>query len=142
MITGLEHAALSVSDLDRSLTFYRDRLGMAVVRVIEPGEAGDLGRIVGMKGARARIAHLERGGMMLELFEYVEPRGRPDRDDRTQADLGFSHVGFRSTDVVGDYRRLCAEGVRFLGAPVEFRPGVWVVYFRGPDGEICELRQS
>jgi len=24
---------------------------------------------------------------------------------------------------------------------VEFRPGVWIVYFHGPDGEVCELRQ-
>jgi hypothetical protein len=32
--------------------------------------------------------------------------------------------------------------VRFLGKPVEFRPGVWIFYFFGPDGEVCEMRQT
>lgn len=142
MIEGLEHAALSVSNLDRSLGFYCDTLGMSLVRIIEPGQAGDLGRVVGIEGAKARIAHLRMGDFMLELFEYREPVGRPMPHDRTQADIGFAHVGFRSTDVLRDSRRLRAAGVEFLGEPVEFRPGVWVVYFRGPDGEVCELRQT
>jgi len=25
---------------------------------------------------------------------------------------------------------------------VEFRPDVWVAYFYGPDGEVCEIRQK
>ena len=32
--------------------------------------------------------------------------------------------------------------LRFLSDPVEFRPGVWVVYFLGPDGEVVELRRD
>ena len=53
-----------------------------------------------------------------------------------------THIGFVSTDVRADYARLKGQGVTFFGEPVEFRPGVWVVYFYGPDGEVCELRQS
>jgi hypothetical protein len=34
------------------------------------------------------------------------------------------------------------SGVEFISAPVEFRPGVSVVCFRGPDGDVCELRQG
>jgi len=79
---------------------------------------------------------------MLELFEYTEPRGRGSPEDRSQADLGYIHAGFTSTDVRGDYAALSERGVAFIGEPVEFRPGVWIVYFRGPDGETCELRQA
>ena len=32
--------------------------------------------------------------------------------------------------------------VEFISEPVEFRPGVWIVYFCGPDGEVCELRET
>jgi catechol 2,3-dioxygenase-like lactoylglutathione lyase family enzyme len=101
-----------------------------------------LGVITGMPGARARIAHLELGGMMLELFQYLEPAAKSLARDRAQADKGYIHMGLRSDDGRGDYTRLRARGVEFLSEPVEFRSGVWVVYFRGPDGEVCELRQG
>jgi lactoylglutathione lyase len=142
MIKGMEHVALSVQNLDRSLSFYKDLLGMDVVRQVEAGPEMGLGDIVGIPGCSARIAHLEIAGFMLELFEYTDPRGIPLAEDRTQADHGFTHLGFTSTDARSDYASLKDAGVEFLGEPVEFRPGVWVVYFYGPDREVCELRQA
>ena len=143
MITSLEHTALSVRDLERSLAFYRDVLGMKVIRELEPGLGGEkLGILTAMPHCRAWIVHLDLGGSILELFQYFAPEGRPIPLDRQQADLGFIHIGLSSTDVYGDYRRLKAHRVEFLSEPVEFRPGVSMVYFRGPDGEVCELRQS
>jgi glyoxylase I family protein len=142
MITKLEHVALSVGDLERSLAFYRDVLGFEVIRIIEPRDDPKLGEIAGIPGARARIAHLKMGGNMLELFQYVEPEGRPVPGDRRQADHGVVHLGLASDDARADCRRLKECGVEFLSEPVEFRQGVWVVYFRGPDGEICELRED
>jgi catechol 2,3-dioxygenase-like lactoylglutathione lyase family enzyme len=136
----LEHAALSVSDLDRSIAFYRDRLGLRLARVIESDAGSKLGEIVGIPGCRARIAHLESEKGMLELFEYRKPRGRRRR--RTQADIGLSHIGFATADIHGEYGRLRDAGVNFFSPPVEFRPGAWVAYFRGPDGEVGELRQT
>jgi catechol 2,3-dioxygenase-like lactoylglutathione lyase family enzyme len=141
MIRQLEHVAVSVSDLDRSVAFYCGLLGFELIRLIEPRDDEKMGTIAGLAGARARIAHLKIGANMLELFEYVRPRGK-SIGDRTQADLGCSHIGLRSDDARGDYQRLQAQGVEFISEPVEFRPGVWVVYFRGPDGEMCELRED
>lgn len=142
MITRLEHAALSVSDLDRSVAFYRDLLGFELIRIIEPRDDAMLGTIAGLPNARARIAHLDLGGRMLELFEYVEPRGVPLPSDKPQCDIGCIHIGLSSNDALRDCAQLKEQGVEFLSEPVEFRPGVWVVYFRGPDGEVCELRQA
>ena len=142
MIDQLEHPALSVTDLDRSIAFYRDLLGFELIRIIEPRDDDMLGTIAALPGAKARIAHLQLGGNMLELFEYVQPRGTALPLDRPQSDIGWSHLGLKSNDVPADHRRLRDKGVEFLSEPVEFRPGVWVVYFRGPDGETCELRQT
>lgn len=139
---GIEHAGLSVSNLDRSIAFYRDILGLKVVRIIESHPEMGLGKIVGLPGCSARIAHLKSGKAMLELFEYQKPRGREIPEDRTQADYGFIHIGIKSKDVLKDYAKLKQAGVHFLSEPVEFRKNVWVVYFKGPDGEICELRQT
>ena len=147
MITRMEHTGLSVADLDRSIAFYRDLLGMRVARVIESGPEMPLGEIIGIPRATARIAHLQSGtpeqpGMMLELFEYTVPTGDPIPPGRRQADHGFIHAGFTSTDARADAARLREAGVRFLSDPVEYRTDVWVVYFYGPDGEVCELRQT
>jgi catechol 2,3-dioxygenase-like lactoylglutathione lyase family enzyme len=141
MITRVDHAALSVADLEKSLGFYRDLLGFTVERIIESTPEKRLGDVVGLPGCSARIAHLTSGGTMLELLEYTGPRGRPIRPDETQADQGWSHACFRTTDTRADYARLKAHGVSFIGEPLEYRPGVWIVYFRGPDGEVVELRQ-
>jgi catechol 2,3-dioxygenase-like lactoylglutathione lyase family enzyme len=142
VITGIEHVGLSVADLERSLAFYRDLMGFELLRILECDPDGDLGTVVGMPRCRARVAHLLLDGRMLELFEYAEPSGREQDEDACQADHGWIHMGLTSTDVRGDFKRLREAGVAFLSDPVEFRPGVWIVYFKGPDGEVVELRQT
>ena len=140
-----EHVAISVTSLERSKQFYAEVLGLHVAREIDSPPERGLGEIVGLPGCSARIAHLvpaDGSAFMVELFEYRDPLGRPVARDRTQADIGISHIGFASSDARGDYRRLQELGIECVGAPVEFRPGVWVFYFRGPDGEVCELRET
>jgi catechol 2,3-dioxygenase-like lactoylglutathione lyase family enzyme len=142
MLEGIEHVGLSVSDLDRSIAFYCGLLGLKLARKLEFPSDSRIGEINGMPSSSARIAHLESGKAMLELFEYVEPRGKPIPAGARQADNGYIHIGLTSSDTRADYARLRQSGVEFLGEPVELRPNVWIVYFRGPDGEICELRQT
>ena len=142
MIKGLDHVALSVANLERSIAFYRDNFGFTVIRIIECPPEMRLGDVAGMTGCTARIAHLNAGSTMLELFEYQNPRGSKIADNHKQADHGFIHIGLVSDDVRADYARLAEGGLRFFGAPIEFRPGTWIVYFYGPDGEVCELRQT
>jgi catechol 2,3-dioxygenase-like lactoylglutathione lyase family enzyme len=139
---ALEHPALSVASLERSIAFYRDVLGLELLRIIEVPDRPRLGEVVNIPGCAARIAHLQSGPVILELLEYVTPRGRPVARERTQADLGFTHIGFASTDIHADYARLRRMGVAFYNEPIEYRPGVWNAYFYGPDRETCEMRQS
>jgi catechol 2,3-dioxygenase-like lactoylglutathione lyase family enzyme len=142
MIQGIEHVGLSVSNLERSIEFYCKNLNCAVIRIIEANTNPLLGQVVGMPGCVARIAHLESGPNMLELFEYVSPTGKKIPSDHKQADNGFIHAGFKSSDVRSDYVKLKDQGVVFISEPVEFRKDVWICYFYGPDGEVCELRES
>jgi len=142
MITKLEHVALSVSNLDRSLSFYRDVIGFEFIRFIDCPAEGHLGYVVGIEKCSARIAQLQLGQCILELFEYHDPRGKEISHEHNQADLGFTHMGFTSTDMATDHARLKDNGVEFVNDPIEYRSGVWVCYFYGPDREVCELRQA
>ena len=135
--------ALSVADLERSIGFYTGLFGFEERRRLAADPELPLGRVIGVTGASADIAHLYLGEFMLELFRYRTPEGRALAVERTQADHGYIHFGLRVSEIHDEVERLRASGVRFLSDdPVEFRPGVWVVYFLGPDGEVVELRQA
>ena len=138
----VHHVGLSVSSLERSIAFYRDLLGFELVRIIECPAEGNLGRVAALPGACARLAQLALGDETLELAEYEHPEGRPVAPDHTLADIGFSHICLASDDIAADYVRLLDRGVRFYTDPIEYRPGVHMAYFYGPDGETCELRQA
>ena len=142
MIEGIEHVGLSVSDLDKSIGFYCKYLNCEVIRIIEANTNPLLGKVTGMPGCAARIAHLKSGPNMLELFEYTKPKGKKIPENHKQADNGFIHAGFRSSDVRNDYKKMKRGGVNFISEPVEFRKDVWICYFYGPDGEVCEIRES
>jgi len=137
------HVGITVSDLSRSIAFYRDLLGFTVA--YERGEvmAEYMPRLVGVPGARLKIAGLDLPGLHLDLLEYIEPKG-------TQAagvtyDVGNGHLGFNVDDIWAAYRRLSAAGVRFKSEPVSITQGPntggWGVYFTDPDGVTLEMIQ-
>ena len=143
MILGADHVALSVADMERSIGFYTGLFGFEVRRRLPADPGLPLDKVIGVAGAAADIAHLYLGEFMLELFQYRVPEGRPapTQAPYSQAEHGYIHFGLRVSDIHGETARLRAAGVSFLGDPVEFRPGAWVVYLRGVDGEVVELRQ-
>ena len=80
-VAELFHTGLTVSDLDRSIAFYRDLLGLELVSQWDSGEPY-LRTVVGYPDAELRIAllRLPRGsvgasGHHIELLEYRAPRG-------------------------------------------------------------------
>ena len=141
-VTGLHHASITVADLDRSLHFYRDLLG---VRVTDEGEDSgpELDAITGLSGVRIRYAELDLGGgRLLEVIEHVPPRG--GRLAQHQVDAGASHLALRVDDVDATSARLAAAGVTISGRPTTITaPGAWngarCVYVVDPDGRTVEL---
>jgi catechol 2,3-dioxygenase-like lactoylglutathione lyase family enzyme len=138
------HTGLTVSDLERSLRFWRDGLGMEVV-MRQDKRGGYLEAIVGEAGADVRMAHLAfpAGGHRIELFEYVEPRRIPS--PRRPADVGFAHVCVVCDDIDSLLERMAAHGGSPFTAPVEVDTGANAggrcLYMRDPDGHVLELFQ-
>jgi catechol 2,3-dioxygenase-like lactoylglutathione lyase family enzyme len=142
MSLAMHHVGLNVSSLERSIAFYRDLLGFELLRIVDCPAEGKLHEVAALPGASACLAHLALGGDVLELLEYRQPLGKPIPPDQTLADLGFTHICLSTDDIEADYLRLKQGGVRFYTEPIEYRPGVHMAYFYGPDGETCELRQA
>jgi lactoylglutathione lyase len=134
-----------VSDMDRSLAFYRDLLGMVLVLDIE--RSGEyIEQVVGFPGARLRIVGLKLptgSDHILELIEYRSPRGKPV-DART-CNPGTAHFCFVTNDIQQTYEELSSQGVQFKSPPVLIPTGPstggFDTYFVDPDGITLELSQ-
>jgi catechol 2,3-dioxygenase-like lactoylglutathione lyase family enzyme len=138
----LHHVGLTVSDLEASLRFWGDALGMQTV-MRQERQGGYLEAIVREPGAHVLQAQLElqEGGARVELFQYVQPPGEHVRV--RPRDVGFAHVAVRCTDVDAVLARLVEAGGEAFGDVIEVDAGVnkgaRAVYVRDPDGHVVEL---
>ncbi len=139
MFKRMDHVGMSVKDMERAISFYRDVVGMEKVFDREFDEP--MSRLLGVEGTRVRIVHMRLNNSVVELFDYYSPKGREPRPDPLQSDYGLIHIGFLVEDFQATYQHLLSHGVEFLGEPVEIRPGVFVAYFRGVEHEVCEIRE-
>jgi catechol 2,3-dioxygenase-like lactoylglutathione lyase family enzyme len=144
-LTGIHHTGFTVSDLDRSVAFYRDVIGCEVIAAQEK-EGGYLAEIVGYPDAHVRMAHLRGpdGGHVIELFEYVSPES--NAPPLAVKNVGITHVCFLVDDLPALYDDLVARGVdSFVSPPVLVDTGIntggYGLYLRDPDGIGVELFQ-
>ena len=144
MLKGWHHSNFTVSDMDRSLAFYRDLLGLIVMADQEP-EAAYPARVTGFPGATFRIVFLQLPGEthFLELIQYKTRQGEPLPTATNRP--GAGHICFLVHDLPATYERLTGHGVQFVSPPVLITQGVneggYAVYMRDPDGATIELLQ-
>lgn len=144
-VLALDHVAITVADIDRSLIFWRDLLGLDLTG---RGEVAyeHLDRIVGLDDTRIEWAELAfPGGQVLELFRYLSPAGT--RMAPAPNDPGATHVCLRVRDLDTLCTRLLEAGVRFRSpGPVEIPTGGWRgwrdLYVHDPDGVVVELSEA
>lgn len=139
MILKLHHTGLSVTDLDRSICFYRDLLGMKLLWRLDHRKSPALERVLGLTQVDVSYAMLESPMGRLELFQYHSPQGQPNPPQRPVCDRGITHVAFQVQDIQDLYERLKEKGVRFHSEPQLVREGVTAAYMRDPDGIVVEL---
>lgn len=144
MISSVMTTALTVSDMDRSLAFYRDLLGFKIAAELPPSaerQRWDTYHVAvcRVQGAQIRVIYLEApdGKSHLELIEYLSPKGAaPPR--RGIHEPGTSIVALDLTDSKGAADKLRAAGVEVLSDPVPYTTDDGVssltTYFYDPDG--------
>ena len=138
MIKGINHIGISVSNLDRSIKFYKDLLGMEVaVRRVFEGEQYE--RLLALPGTRGTVALLKSRNAQIELFEFTHPAPKPGDPDRPVCDHGITHICVEVADIEGEYYRLKDAGVAFHCDPLGFFGVAKAIYGRDPDGNVFEL---
>jgi catechol 2,3-dioxygenase-like lactoylglutathione lyase family enzyme len=139
--------AMTVDDLDRSVSFYTTVLGFT--KVSEREVAGlPYEQLEGIFGVRIRAARLALGDEQIELHEYLVPKGRAYPVDSRSNDGWFQHVAIVTSDMDRAYARLRGYHVRYASTAPQRLPdwnrnaaGIRAFYFRDPDGHYLELLQ-
>jgi lactoylglutathione lyase len=137
----LSHVGICVSDMARSLRFYRDGLGFEPTRDFEVGP--EFSALMEVDGVQLHSQFLRRGGVTIELLHFAEPGQSGDGTRRPINHLGISHLSVRVDDVTAAAARVEQVGGTVLaGTRTTFGEGAAAmdfVYCTDPDGTRVEL---
>lgn len=117
-----DYVVLVVADLDRSLAFYVDRLGLPLGHRSGP--------YAQLATGTTRLALYERHAMSKTLGLPLHP---PDPDAP-----GFE-LGFKVADIDAVFADLVASGSTSVCPPTDRPWGQRTAYVRDPDGHLVEL---
>ena len=149
MVGRIYHVGLTVSDLDRSIAFYRDILGLAFQgEIFMEGKETD--KMFRRANCKARVAYLNGSKAIetppVELIQFVDSEIHKEQSDLFTTSI--SEVCFYTDDIDSVYKTLIENHVECLSEPqyFDFRANGFgesrAFYFRDPDGIILEMMQT
>ena len=116
-----------VADLERSLRFYRDLIGLAVVAEITTSLIG-----------KGRMVQLRHGESLIKLLEMDEaPTSRSPKGIATV--FGYRYVTLLVSDLEAIATKLERAGVAIAIPVTQLSNGTEIAMFEDPDGNIVEF---
>ena len=138
MILEIRHAGIVVEDLEKSLSFYRDKLGFSIVkRMVEKGEFID--QILGFQKLEIITVKMAlQNGQMIELLDY----GAHKKEVAPKAinDSGLTHLALTVENLESVYKQFTADNINFISKP-KISPDKYakVAFCAAPEGTYIEL---
>ena len=124
MINGLDHIAVTVSDIDQALSFYVDVLGFVERQRVFRAERNSL---------KVDLRHA--CGLMLEIYMF------PDAPGRRADARGLRHLAFEVEDINATVKRLSGCGIAVEPVRMDRLTGSLVTLAHDPDGLPVEFYQ-
>lgn len=121
-LIGFEHVGMTASDLDRTIAFYCDLMGLRLAL------------------RKPNVAFLDAGGGMLEIFGPAG--GATPARDVPPGEAGMRHLTLAYSDVDAMIEKLEAAGVPIVERPRDAHNIEMVrrvAFVRDPDGIMVEL---
>ena len=148
MIQQIFHVGLTVSDMDRSIDFYQNTLGLHFQGEIFM-EGKETEAMFQMPGCKARVAYLNGSTTLnmppVELIQFLNIESQKNEASFTQTSI--SELCFYTEDIDTVYKKLVEKGIECLSSPQSFdftSSGFGkskAFYFQDPDGIILEVMQ-
>ena len=118
-----------VSDQEKALQFYRDKLGY---QVIDDQSMGD---------ARWLTVARTKGDPVLILYKPSQWTGMNDHSDLTDRIGSWTGIIFETDNIQQSYKEMLSNGVMFEAEPKKQPWGGWETWFHDPDGNRFHLGQ-
>jgi glyoxylase I family protein len=132
-VENFSHICIGVSDMDTSLSFYVDVLGMDVVFDVHLDGAG-LDAVTGGSDQSGRMVGGLVGAVMIELLYLgTVPAGHEGPH------LGYTNVSFRVADLDSTYELLTQHHLGVRVTPAVDIADVRMLFIYDPDGTPIEL---
>ncbi len=131
MVGKLDHIGIAVANLDESLKFYTDILGMELHGTETVAEQ------------KVRVAFLPVGDTEVELLESTDPEG-PIAKFIEAKGQGIQHLAFSVPDIEAALAELKAKGIRLIDEKPRYGAGGAKIAFLHPkatNGVLIELSQ-
>ena len=139
MIKEIRHFGISVKNIEKALKFYRDLLGLEIMR--EMDEHGNyIDNMLNLKNVKVKTVKLSCNGKgtIVELLEFKSHKS--EIVSREIFDFGASHIAFTVENIEKTYKYLLNNGVKFNAIPQTSPDGYAKVTFCfDPDGTPVEL---
>lgn len=127
--TDLHSVVISVSDMARSLAFYRDLLGFPVMSQDTHADGSN-------------TATLDTGGGHILRLVNVPAPHQPTAWIPDDLQAGLRHIAFKVCDVDATTARLKAASIHFTLDPFDAVGGVRIAFFLDPDSALVEIVQG
>ena len=141
---SVSHIAVCVRDLDKSLVFYRDILGMTVMMdAVQDTRGGSRTQTYKHVRDTRRVVHLGwSDGQEPYLVMTCHPGDQADGDPIKLDQIGVSHYAFTVDDLPGLAEELVAKGVEIPGGIETFTDSEGKMssfYCLDPDGILVQF---
>lgn len=131
MTEKLDHIGIAVENLEQSMAFYRDVLGL------------ELHGTETVEEQKVKVAFFPLGDTEIELLESTDPEG-PIAKFIAAKEQGVQHLAFRVKDIEKTLADLKARGVRLIDEKPRYGAGGAKIAFLHPkatNGVLVELCQ-
>jgi catechol 2,3-dioxygenase-like lactoylglutathione lyase family enzyme len=122
--SGIERILISVKNIDESLAFFRDWVGMKVIaeQLLNTESICQLLNSKEDISARAVFLKNREQPTLIELIECKPRKGVPIRKNAKIWDYGLYDICFLVNDVEATYRGLTEKGFSFISPPISYSP--------------------
>ena len=119
-----------VAKLERSLSFYRDLLGMLVVAEVTTSLIG-----------KGRMVQLQHGESLIKLVELHTPPSKPGPTDISEF-LGYRYVTLLVAELDVIMAKIKARNISIALPVTQLNNGTRIAMVKDPDGNIVEFAQE
>lgn len=148
LVTPIHHAAIVVSNLESSIHFYRDILGLKIL-FDDTLSISNMSELLGLReGVEGRTVILQKDkGIVNGMVELMEIRNTKNESPKKGGGFyskGLRMLSFRVDDVDKMYNDLVGDGVKFISPPRQLNWKTWSIkacIFKDPDDVLIEIME-